>query len=56
MDESLFAALRLSAEGSGTVREIMETPADQVMHMIFFNRYRVDYENTWTEMNKRKTP
>ena len=54
MEESRFAALRLSAEGMGTVSEIMEAPADLVMDMIHFNRYRIDYENTYSELNKKK--
>lgn len=52
MDEATFAALRLSAEGMGSVKEILDSPVDLVIHMIHFSRYRTDLVNTEQHLNK----
>ena len=54
MDEATFAALRLSTEGRGSFREIMETPVNVVMDMIHFSRFCADWDHTHLHLNKEK--
>lgn len=43
---------RLSKAGYGTVAEIKEWNAREVLQAIHYEEFQADYENTYVEMNR----
>lgn len=56
MSAGLFEAARLSKEGFGTIEQILNMAANLVIELIHFTRYRVEFEETFTILNRKDKP
>lgn len=54
-DEGLVLALRLSKEGFGTLREVMDWPADRFLDAVEYSNFLADYQETAIELNRPTT-
>jgi hypothetical protein len=55
MSAGLFEAARLSKEGFGTVEDILDMGADKVIELLHFVRYRSEFDETYSVLNKKET-
>lgn len=52
MSDEDLVALRLAKEGFGTMTEILEMPADQVLNALEYCGFLSDYQDTYMNLNR----